>query len=106
MAQKVNTPSPATAVILSPLARVTRTIVQIVLALAAAIPTILNTPGVSGNAVLAKYAGIIAGYLVIVTGLINTLEHFGVIPVVGGKPGYPVPAPTPAPIPVPSLITE
>jgi hypothetical protein len=97
MTQKISNPIPTTAVVLSPLARAVRMIVQVVIALAAAIPTILNTPGVSGNAVLAKYAGIITGYLVLVTTVINTLEHFGVIPVLGGKS---------APAQVPSLITE
>ena len=86
MAQKVSNPTPVAAgVVVSPLARFVRGAVQVVLAVAAAIPTILNTPGVSGNAVVAKYVTIIAGYVLVVNGLINTLEHFGVIPVMGGK---------------------
>ena len=90
MPQRVSSSVTVTAVVVSPLARFVRGFVQIVIALAAAIPTILNTPGVSGNAVVAKYVTIVAGYILVVNGLINTLEHFGVIPVLGGK-AAPVP---------------
>ena len=48
MTQKVNTPTSVTSVTLTPLARVVRTVIQVVLAVGAAIPTILNTPLVSG----------------------------------------------------------
>ena len=86
MPQKVSSPTLTPAVILSPLARFVRMAVQLLIALAAAVPTILNTPGVAGNAQIAKYVGIVAGYIILVNAVINSLEHFGVIKVMGGKP--------------------
>lgn len=85
-AQKVNNPANVGAVTLTPLARFVRGLIQVVAALALAVPTILNTPAVAGNAVLLKYATVVGGYVLLVSAIINTLEHFGVIPVIGGKP--------------------
>ena len=94
MTQKVNTPTSVTSVTLTPLARVVRTVIQVVLAVGAAIPTILNTPLVSGNAGLTKDVLILGGWITAITALQNVLEHAGILPVIGGKPG---------PLAVPSL---
>jgi len=94
MPQRVNTTATVTSVTLTPLARVVRTIVQIVLAVGVAIPTILNTPFISGNAGLTKDLLILGGWIAAFTALQNVLEHAGIIPVFGAKPG---------PLAVPSL---
>ena len=90
MTQVINVKVPVNAATLSPLARVMRTVLQVVIAVGAAIPTILALPGVAGSAVLVKDLGIAAGYLVIITAVMNALENAGVIPVLGAKPVVPL----------------
>ena len=84
--QKVSIPAAVTTVSLTPLARVVRTVLQIVISVGAAIPIILNTPAVAGNAVLVKDLGIVGAIIAFVSVLQNTLENLGIIPVLGGTP--------------------
>ncbi len=90
MTQKVNVSATASTVTLSPLARFMRTVFQVVLAVAAAIPVIMNTPAVSGNAVLAKYLGVVSGFFITIVAILNALENYGIIPVIGGQPAIPL----------------
>jgi len=86
MSQKVNVVASVGVVTLTPLARIMRTVMQVLVAVAAAVPILLNTPAVSGNAVLAKYVGVVGGLFVTVVTVMNLLENYGIIPVIGGKP--------------------
>ena len=82
--QKVNNKATVNAVVLSPLARTIRTIIQVVLAVGASIPIILNTTGLTG-AQVTKVETIIATAVAVISVVQNTLEHYGVLPVAGGK---------------------
>ena len=82
MPQKVNTATPAPSVALSPLARVVRTIIQIVTAQAVSLPTLIAGFGLNA-AETAKYDGIISGAVLVASTVQNLLEHFGILPVVG-----------------------
>lgn len=66
----------------SPLARVLRTLLQLAVSIGVAIPIILN----SGVITSTKVVSILGSTLIVVTTLQNVLEHFGIMPVVGGKP--------------------
>lgn len=90
MAQKVNIVANVGSVALTPLARIVRTVFQIVVSIGLAIPIILNTPGVSGNAVIVKDLTILGGLVATVTAIMNALEGSGLIPVIGGKPAAPI----------------
>jgi len=90
MTQTVNIAIPSTSVVLSPLARFCRTVLHVAIAVGATIPTILALPQVAGSAVLVKDLGILGGYVLVVTAIINGLENTGVIPVLGAKPSAPV----------------
>ena len=81
MPQKVSTPVEAAVVTISPLARVVRTLLQVAVAVGAAIPVILN----SGAITTPKTVAALSTALVLVTTLQNFLEHTGILPVVGGK---------------------
>lgn len=81
MPQKVSTPVEAEVVTISPLARVIRTLLQVTVAIGAAIPLILN----SGAITTPKTLAVLSTALVVVTTLQNFLEHIGILPVVGGK---------------------
>ena len=87
---RVNAAIAAQAVSVSGLARFLRTAFQLVLALGAAIPTILLTPAVSGNAEVVKILGTVSGYIVIIVGIVNALEQGGIIPTFGGKAATPL----------------
>ena len=101
--QKVNVVVNSATVTLTSAARWLRTVIHVVLGLALAVPTILNTPAVSGNAVLAKDLGIAGGYIVGVAAVINTLENLGIIPVSFAKAIDPS-AVVPKTIPVPEAL--
>ena len=81
MPQKVNTPAIAAVITISPLARVVRTLLQVAIAVGAAIPIILN----SGVVTTPKIVVVLSSALVVVTTLQNVLEHAGILPVIGGK---------------------
>ena len=81
MPQKVNTPAIAAVITISPLARVVRTLLQVAIAVGAAIPIILN----SGVVTTPKIVAVLSSALVVVTTLQNVLEHAGILPVIGGK---------------------
>lgn len=107
MNQKVNISTNVTSVSFTPLARLGRTVIQILIAVGLAIPIILNTPAVSGNATLAKTLGVVGALIASVSAVWNALESLGYIPSIGGKPSTPIVAnvvaskelPTPKPIP-------
>ena len=80
MTQTVNVPVPAELVTLTPLARVVRTVLQVCVAVAAAIPVILNTGVITDT----KTVAILTAAIVVVTSLENVLEHLGIMPVIGG----------------------
>ena len=84
MSQKISDPTEATSVTLSPLARVVRTVIQVVIAVGGSIPIILATTTLSGPDV-AKVESIVATAVAVVSTIQNLLEHYGVIPVAGGK---------------------
>lgn len=86
MSQKINIVANVTAVTITPITRVLRTLFQIVVSVGIAIPVILNTPGVAGNAIIVKDLTILGGLVAVVTAIMNGLESSGVIPVVGGQP--------------------
>ncbi len=69
---------------LSPVARVIRTVMQVVLAFAAVQPALIAGLGLSGSRA-SEISGIVAGVVLVVSTAQNLLEHFGVLPVVAGK---------------------
>jgi hypothetical protein len=79
MTQTVNVSVPAELVTLTPLARVVRTLLQVAVAVGAAIPIILNTGAITDT----KTIAILSAAVVVVTTLQNVLEHIGVLPVIG-----------------------
>ncbi len=85
MTERVNVPVATGTVSLSGLARGLRTALQVIIAVGAAIPTILLTPTVAGNAVLVKDLGIVSGFIAVVVILQNALEASGIIPTIGGS---------------------
>ncbi len=86
MAQRVSTAQSVDAVSLTPLARVVRTVVQIVLAVGGSIPIILAATNLSG-AQITKVEAIVAGLTATVSAVQNVLENLGAIPVAGGFVG-------------------
>ncbi len=105
MAEKVNVQVVPTAVTVSALARFGRTVLQLVVSFGLTIPIILNTPGVSGNAVLVKDLGIAGTVIATVVAIQNGLEKKGIITTLGGKPAVTIPvdvAPS-TPLPVPEM---
>jgi hypothetical protein len=85
MSQKINAVVEAvTGVTLTPLARVVRTIIQTVLAFAVAEPVLIKLVSVNAGTAT-KAASITAGLVFVVSTVQNVLEHFGVLPVTGGK---------------------
>jgi hypothetical protein len=84
MTQRVTTSTEAPVVTLSPLARVVRTVIQTVVSFAAVEPILIGL--VHANAATAtEAASITAGVVFIASTVQNVLEHFGVLPTVGGK---------------------
>jgi hypothetical protein len=86
--QRVNVSTPASAVSLSPLARVVRTVVQTILAFAAAEPTLIGVLHLSSGTAT-EIASLTAAAVLVVSTVQNVLEHFGVLPTVGGKVATP-----------------
>jgi len=84
MSQRVHITTTTTVVTVSPIARVLRTIIQTVIAFGAAEPTLIGGLGLTGTQA-SKVAAIVAGFVLTVTSAQNLLEHFGVLPVAGGK---------------------
>ena len=82
-AQLVNASVPVTTVSLTPLARVVRTVIQVVLAVGASIPLILSSTSLTGGQV-AKVEAIVGTAVAVISALQNILESYGVLPVVGG----------------------
>jgi hypothetical protein len=81
---KVTTTSKVTAVTLSPFARIARTVIQSVVAFAAAEPTLVGLVHLNA-AQASEFAGITSGLVFVVSAVQNLLEHFNLIPTVGGN---------------------
>ena len=90
MSQKINITTNVTSVSFTPVARIVRTVIQILVAIGLAIPIILNTPAIAGNAALAKELGVVGALIASVSAVWNSLENFGFIPAIGGKPATPI----------------
>lgn len=90
MTQKINVTANVSSVSFTPVARIVRTVIQILVAIGIAIPIILNTPAISGNAALAKDLGIVGALIASISAVWNALENFGFIPAIGGKPATPI----------------
>ena len=90
--QRINVTANVLTVSFSPVARVIRTIIQVLLSIGVAIPIILNTPAVAGNAALVKDLGIVGAIIASISGVWNMLENYGISPSAGGKPATPIAA--------------
>ncbi len=82
--QRVSAVTSTTKVALTPLARVVRTAIQTVISFAAVEPTLINVVHVN-TGTATEVASITAGAVFVVATAQNLLEHFGILPVVGGK---------------------
>ena len=82
--QKVSAATTTAKVALTPLARVVRTIIQTVIAFAGAEPVLINLAHIN-SATATEVAAATAGAVSVVSTVQNLLEHFGILPVVGGK---------------------
>ena len=68
--------------VLSPIARVLRTVLQTILAYGLALPTLIGGVGLTGTTA-AKVSAIVAGLVLVASAVQNLLEHFNVIPTTG-----------------------
>ncbi len=81
---KVNVVTKADTVSLSAIARIARTVIQSVLAFGAAEPTLIGLVHLTG-AQASEFSGIVAGLVFVVSAVQNVLEHFNLLPTVGGN---------------------
>jgi uncharacterized membrane protein len=81
---KISTSTEVSAVTLTPLARVVRTVLQTVLAFGASFPTLIALVHLTA-AQTAEYSSIVAGLVLVASTVQNLLEHFNVIPTTGAK---------------------